>query len=45
MELGRIEVQCLGKKLARSHLDKEAGVMVHTCNPRYMGGIGRRTVV
>jgi hypothetical protein len=38
----RITVQTSpGKMLARSHLNKELGMMAHTCHPSSAGGISR----
>jgi hypothetical protein len=35
----------LGKKLVRPISINKPGMMVHICNPSYMGGIHRRIVV
>jgi hypothetical protein len=35
----------LGKELARLHLNKQAGVVVHTYDPNYIRGIHKRTAV
>jgi hypothetical protein len=41
--LGGFEAS-LGKKLMMCHLNKQAR-QVHTCNPSYTGGIGKRIAV
>jgi hypothetical protein len=45
-EIQRIKVQGQSEqKLARSHLNQQAGHNGVHCNPSYMGGISRRIAV
>jgi hypothetical protein len=45
MEIGRPDVQSQTRqKVSGTHINEQVGVLAFTCNPSYMGGVGRNVV-